>query len=78
MLVSAFKSTSASHIINFVQSAEKEICRIQAIRSFKNECYGNALDWALRSQDTNTVSTITDYFLKVRSKISELLSVHLI
>lgn len=45
---------------------EKEICRIQAIRSFKHQRYGNALDWSLRSQDNNTVSTITDFFLKVK------------
>lgn len=44
---------------------EKEICRIQAVKSFKQERYGNALDWALRSQDNNTVSMITDFFLKV-------------
>lgn len=44
---------------------EKELCRVQAIKSFNNGRYGNALDWALRSQDNSYVTSIADLFLRV-------------
>lgn len=46
-------------------NAEKELCRVQARRSFNNGRYGNALDWALRSQDNLYVTSIADHFLHV-------------
>lgn len=53
------------YVIMHVKSTEKEICRIQAVKSFNNERYGNALDWALRSQDNIYVTSIADHFLRV-------------
>lgn len=44
---------------------EKELCRVQARKSFNNGRYGNALDWALRSQDNLYVTAIADLFLRV-------------
>lgn len=51
-----------NEISNF---SEKELCRVQAIKSFNNGRYGNALDWALRSQDNLYVTSIADLFLRV-------------
>lgn len=45
--------------------AEKELCRVQAIKSLNNGRPGNALDWALRSQDNLHVTSIADLILKV-------------
>lgn len=44
---------------------EKELCRVQARKSFNNGRYGNALEWALRSQDNIYVTSIADLFLRV-------------
>lgn len=44
---------------------EREICRVQAVKSFNNGRYGNALHWALRSQDNIYVTSIADLFLRV-------------
>lgn len=44
---------------------EKELCRVQARKSFNNGRFGNALDWALRSQDILYVTSIADLFLRV-------------
>lgn len=46
--------------------AERELCRVQAIKSLNNDRLGNALDWALRSQDNLHVTSIADLILKVR------------
>lgn len=54
--------------------AEKEICRIQSVRSFKNERYGNALEWALRSQDNVYVTAYADHFLRVSYQLGKTLS----
>lgn len=52
--------------------AEKELCRVQAIKSLNNGRLGNALDWALRSQDNLHVTSIADLILKVRCSYSML------
>lgn len=44
---------------------EKELCRVQAKKSLNNGRYGNALEWALRSQDNIYVTSIADHFLRV-------------
>lgn len=48
-----------------IACAEKELCRVQAIKSLNNGRLGNALDWALRSQDNLHVTSIADLLLKV-------------
>ncbi|KAL9915780.1 nuclear pore complex protein Nup75 isoform 1-T2 [Glossina fuscipes fuscipes] len=45
-------------------NAEEEICKVQAKKSFTEERYGNALEWAIRSRDTLYVTSIADYLLK--------------
>uniref|UniRef100_A0A1B0F9J0 Nuclear pore complex protein Nup85 n=1 Tax=Glossina morsitans morsitans TaxID=37546 RepID=A0A1B0F9J0_GLOMM len=45
-------------------NAEEEICKAQAKKSFTEERYGNALEWAIRSKDTFYVTSIADYLLK--------------
>lgn len=45
---------------------EQEICKIQAKQSMISGRYGNALEWAVRSNDTHCVTTIADFFLNVR------------
>lgn len=52
----------------YVLFTEKELCRVQARKSFNNGRYGNALEWALRSQDNIYVTSIADLFLRVRIK----------
>lgn len=54
-----------SIIINCFSIIEKELCRVQSKKSFNNGRFGNALDWALRSQDTLYVTSIADRFLRV-------------
>lgn len=41
------------------------MCKIQAMQSLKNERYGSALDWAIRSHDNIFVTAIADRFLNV-------------
>lgn len=36
------------------------------MKNLKNSRYGNALDWALRSQNSALVTSIADIFLNVR------------
>lgn len=69
MLVS-FDSHSIQYTINgvlhcFHLLTEKELCRVQARKSFNKGRYGNALEWALRSQDNIYVTSIADLFLRV-------------
>lgn len=54
-----------SNIYSINRIVEKELCHVQARKSFNNGRYGNALDWALRSQDNLYVSSIADLFLRV-------------
>lgn len=63
----------AMKIINVARNrgyseVEKEICRVQAMKSFKNGRFGNTLDWALRSQCATLVTSIADMFLNVGFK----------
>lgn len=51
--------------LNCFSIIEKELCRVQSKKSFNNGRFGNALDWALRSQDTLCVTSIADRFLRV-------------
>lgn len=44
---------------------EREICRVQGMKSLKNNRYGNALEWAIRSSDNIFVTSIADIFLNV-------------
>lgn len=44
---------------------EAEICRIQVKTSLNRKRYGNALEWALRSQDYSLITSIADVFLDV-------------
>lgn len=46
---------------------EREICRVQAMKSLQNERLGNALEWAIRSHDSIFVTAIADKFLDVIS-----------
>ncbi|XP_055312811.1 nuclear pore complex protein Nup75 isoform X2 [Sitodiplosis mosellana] len=69
---------NALKLLNVIRSkrlieAEKELCRVQARKSFNNGRYGNALDWALRSQDNLYVTAIADLFLLHYTKTGELL-----
>uniref|UniRef100_A0A1A9W0U1 Nuclear pore complex protein Nup85 n=1 Tax=Glossina brevipalpis TaxID=37001 RepID=A0A1A9W0U1_9MUSC len=45
-------------------NAEEEICKVQAKKSFSEERYGNALEWAIRSKDTLYITSIADFLLK--------------
>lgn len=54
--------------------AEKEICKIQAKKSFDDQRYGNALEWAIRSKDAIFVTSIADFFLNFYSKNGNMLS----
>lgn len=56
-------------LIDFDSITEKELCRVQARKSFNNGRYGNALEWALRSQDNIYVTSIADRFLRVSQMI---------
>lgn len=44
---------------------ESEICRVLANKSLENQRYGNALEWALRSQNYTLVTSCTNILLKV-------------
>lgn len=44
---------------------ERELCRVQAVRSLANGRPGNALEWAIRSHDNIFVTSVADRFLDV-------------
>lgn len=41
---------------------------MQGMKSLRNERYGNALEWAIRSSDNIFVTSIADKFLNVSSR----------
>uniref|UniRef100_A0A1B0A4K4 Nuclear pore complex protein Nup85 n=1 Tax=Glossina pallidipes TaxID=7398 RepID=A0A1B0A4K4_GLOPL len=53
-----------NNIFAKVDEPREEICKVQAKKSFTEERYGNALEWAIRSKDTFYVTSIADYLLK--------------
>lgn len=50
---------------------ERELCRVQAVRSLSNMRFGNALEWAIRSHDNIFVTAVADRFLDVSVEPSE-------
>lgn len=60
----------ATKLINLARqrgliSVEREICKVLSKRSYDNERYGNALEWAIRSKDVLLVTAVADFILKV-------------
>lgn len=45
---------------------ETDICRVQVKKNLQKKCYGNALEWSLRSKDTVYITGIANIFLEVR------------
>lgn len=58
--------------------AEKEICKVRAKKSFDDERYGNALEWAIRSKDAIFVTSIADFFLNYYSKNGDMIGADVI
>lgn len=54
-------------------SVEQEICKVLSKRSYDNERYGNALEWAIRSKDVLLVTAVADFILKHYSRTGKLL-----
>ncbi|TMW50477.1 hypothetical protein DOY81_004473 [Sarcophaga bullata] len=53
--------------------AEQEICKIQAKRCLDGQCYGNALEWAIRSKDSLYVTSIADFLLQRYAQTGDML-----
>ncbi|KAH8252807.1 hypothetical protein KR032_001916, partial [Drosophila birchii] len=68
----------ATKLINLARqrglvSVEEEICKVLSKRSYDNERYSNALEWAIRSKDVRLVTAVADHILKHCSETGKLL-----
>ncbi|XP_017078923.1 nuclear pore complex protein Nup75 [Drosophila eugracilis] len=68
----------AAKLINLARhrgltGVEQEICKVLSKKSYNNERYGNALEWAIRSKDVLLVTAVADYILKHYSRTGVML-----
>ncbi|XP_066153103.1 nuclear pore complex protein Nup85 [Euwallacea fornicatus] len=61
-----------------LKNIAKYICKVQGMRALKRGCLGNALTWALKSQDGPFTSYLADKFLKEYVASGELNSTDLL
>uniref|UniRef100_A0A336M568 Nuclear pore complex protein Nup85 n=1 Tax=Culicoides sonorensis TaxID=179676 RepID=A0A336M568_CULSO len=69
----ASKLISAARRINSPQ-CEQQICRVMTKLSINNERYGDALHWAIRSNDQVYIRSVVDVFLHHYTETGEMLS----
>lgn len=65
-IISAVRRLEAPHL-------ETQICRVMAQNSIANGRYGNALHWAIRSNDKVYITSVVDYFLHHYTKTGYML-----
>lgn len=68
----ASKLMSTAKRIN-APSVEQHICRVMTQKSLLNARYGNALHWAIRSNDQVYIRSVVDHFLQHYTETGEML-----
>lgn len=68
----ASKLISAAKQIN-CSGVEQQICRVMTQRSIRNARPGNALNWAIRSNDQAYIRSVVDWFLQYYTETGEML-----
>ncbi|XP_063697809.1 nuclear pore complex protein Nup75, partial [Culicoides brevitarsis] len=72
------KDTEALKLISIAKQiqargVEQQICRVLVLKYISHARYGNALHWALRSNDTFYIQVVVDYFLKHYTETGEMM-----